>query len=137
MDITDERKKALRECRLFKGLDQPQLDVLEMHARRRSFSEGDIVYTKGMQAQETFCLVLSGSVNIVGDKGQIVQTLESGEVMGEIATVSPQRRRTVTVKAVEDTEVLEWDFKDLQEEIPELTRRLKDLAWKRTTDRYW
>lgn len=130
MDVRVARK-AIEECDLFGGLDQSQLGLLLMNADATRFSENELVFAKGQQADETFCLIISGSVNILSDDGDILHSLGQGEVLGEVGVVSPKHKRTVTVMAGETTDVLRWDLKDIQDKLPELTKRLKDLAWKR------
>jgi len=61
----------------------------------------------------------------------VVRELGPGEMIGEVGTVSPQGKRTVTLTVVEPTEVMEWRIADVEETLPELLNRLKDLAWKR------
>ena len=65
------------------------------------------------------------------DSGQILQTFGPNEIIGEIGTISPQHRRTITLSAATAVDLFEWDFKAIEKELPELFPRLRDLAKKR------
>jgi hypothetical protein len=60
----------------------------------------------------------------------------SGEVIGEVGATSPQSKRTVTVKTIEPTEILEWNIKTIQNRLPDLMKTLKELAWKHISNYY-
>ncbi len=127
-----EIRKALLKCSIFDGFDEAQLDVLTKNARVRHFAEETTIYAKGEEAPETFCLIVSGKVNIISERGQVLRTFGPSDIMGEIGTISPQHRRTVTVDAATAVSVLEWDLKAIEKELPELFPRLRDLARERT-----
>ncbi|MEA2040762.1 MAG: cyclic nucleotide-binding domain-containing protein [Thermodesulfobacteriota bacterium] len=135
MDLDAVRIRTIIEgCELFRGFDGSQIGILIKNADIKRFSEGVIVYAKGEESQNTFCLIVSGSVNIVSDNGFVLEELGRNQIIGEIGTISPQHRRTVDVVAKEPTEVLEWNFLDIKESLPDLLKRLKDLAWKRISN---
>ena len=127
----DEARKALNRCSIFNGFDDAQLDFLIKNARVRHFAEETTIYAKGEEASGTFCLMVSGKANIISDSGQILQTFGPNEIIGEIGTISPQHRRTITLSAASAVELFEWDFKAIEKELPELFPRLRDLARKR------
>ena len=127
----DEARKALNRCSIFNGFDDAQLDFLIKNARVRHFAEEATIYAKGEEASGTFCLMVSGKANIISDSGQILQTFGPNEIIGEIGTISPQHRRTITLSAATAVDLFEWDFKAIEKELPELFPRLRDLARKR------
>ena len=75
--------------------------------------------------------MVSGKANIISDSGQILQTFGPNEIIGEIGTISPQHRRTITLSSATAVDLFEWDLKAIEKELPELFPRLRDLAKKR------
>lgn len=131
----DEIRKALNKCTIFDGFDEARLAFLIKNARVRHFAEDTTIYAKGEEASETFCLMVSGKAKIISEGGQILRTFGPNEIIGEIGTISPQRRRTITLSAATNVGLLEWDLKAIEKELPELFPRLRDLARKRTLNR--
>jgi CRP-like cAMP-binding protein len=128
----DEIQRALKRCSIFDGFNDDQLDFLIQNARVRHFAEDTTIYAKGEEASETFCLMVSGKARVISESGQILRIFGPNEIIGEIGTISPQRRRTVTLDAATAVGLLEWDLKAIEEELPDLFPRLRDLARKRT-----
>jgi CRP-like cAMP-binding protein len=135
MDKT-EVQAALKACDVFNNFEGKQLGLLIESAQSRRFPKDEDIYKKGSESFGTFCLIISGNVEIVSENGQILQSMGPNEVIGEIGIISPQRKRTVTVRATEPIEALEWDFKSIEDNFPELLKRLKDLGWKRLANWY-
>lgn len=133
MDFNTVRS-AITRSSVFRGLDQAQLDVLFMTASAREFSSGEEIYSKAEESEGSFALIVSGRVSVVAESGQILKELGAGEVIGEVGIISPQQRRTVTVRTIQPTVALEWQLRDIEERLPELVKKLKDLAWKRVSD---
>ena len=134
MDI-DVIRDALKGNDLFKGLDQILLEVLIAKAGSRQFSAGETVYQKGEDTGGSIALIISGTVNVEAENGYVLNELGTGEVIGEVGTITQEGKRTVTITTVEPTEIIEWYIQDIEESAPELLKRLKDLAWKRI--KYW
>ena len=132
---SDGMRTALKGCELFKGLDEGQTDLLIMSANSREFSAGKTVYEKGEESGGTFALIGSGRINVVAKNGFVLNELEAGEIIGEVGVTSQHDKRTVTIRTIEPTGILEWHIKDIEEMSSELLQRLKDLAWKRI--KYW
>lgn len=130
MDITQIRD-VVTQCDVFKGLDDSLIGLLLMTATPVSFSEGDTVYAKGEEAGGTFALIASGKVSAVAGSGYVLNELGPGEIIGEVGTISQQGQRTITIKALGPTEVLQWDIEEIRQKSPELLGKLKELAWKR------
>jgi CRP-like cAMP-binding protein len=127
---------ALKASEVFNNFEEDQLGLLNESGQTRRFSKGEDIYEKGSESHGTFCLIVSGSVEIVSENGQILQRMGANEVIGEVGTISPQNKRTITVRATEPVEALEWDLASIEDNFPELLKRLKDLAWKRITNWY-
>ncbi len=132
---SDVMKSALKGCELLEGLDEGQMGLLIMRANSREFSAGETVYERGEESGGTFALIGSGRINVVAKDGFVLNELGVGEIIGEVGVISQQDRRTVTITAIEPTEILEWHIQDIEEKFPEVLKRLKDLAWKRI--KYW
>ena len=127
-------RDAVRRCETFAGFDDAQLGFLLMTCQTGGFGAGEVIYEKGAEARKSFCLIVSGTVSIVSEAGQVLESSKPGDIIGEIATISPQSKRTITVRAGEPVETLEWDYETVEKGIPDLLPRLKDLAWKRATN---
>lgn len=129
MDL-DAIRTVVKGNVLFNDLDPTDFEVLMDKAGARTFSPGDAVYQKGEVSGGTMALIASGKVQVVAENGYVVRELGAGEIIGEVGTVSPQGKRTVTLTVIEPTEILEWHIEDIKGTSPELIKRLKDLAWK-------
>jgi len=124
-------RSAIKENSIFRGLSDAQLGILLMTAKRIEVPAEEQPYTKGDESDGTFVLIVSGKVNAIAESGQIMQEFGAGEVLGEVGVLSPQKKRTVTVRTTEPTVALEWRFQDIEKNAPELVKSLKELAWKR------
>ena len=127
-------QKALKDCSLFRELDQGQLGLLAMSAEAKGFAADDIIYRQGDDADGSFALIVSGKLEASTQQGYVLKTLSSGEIIGEVGTISQQGRRTVTLKAIEPATLLQWNIQDISETSPSLLKKLKDLAWRRIKD---
>ena len=132
---SDTIKTAFKRCELFEGLDEGQMGILVMRANSRGFSPGETIYERGDDSGGTFALIGSGKISVVAQNGFVLNELGCGEIIGEVGAISQNDKRSVTIKTVEPTEILEWHVKDIEEGSPELLKKLKDLAWKRM--KYW
>jgi CRP-like cAMP-binding protein len=129
-------REALLRCGLFKGLEEDRLKALSEAATHVIYEPGALIYEKGSPSGGTFCLILSGEAEALSEQGVALRKLGQGQVIGEIGATSPQQKRTVTLRAIQRVELLEWKAGELVDQIPELIKRLKDLAWKRVSDWY-
>ena len=105
-------QKTLKDCSLFRGLDQSQLGLPAMSAEAKEFATEDIVYRQGDAADGFFALIVSGKLEASTQQG----------------------KRTVTLKAVESATLLQWNIQDIGDTSPLLLKKLKDLAWRRIKD---
>jgi len=131
MDLTAIRQ-AVQNCEVFSGYDEGPLNFLINNGQAKDYPEGHTLYRKGDTAEGTFCLIVSGNVNIISEREEMLETIGPGNILGEIGTISPQDKRTITVKASEPVEVVEWDLEAVQKEVHGLFEKLRDLARERT-----
>ena len=124
----------LQDCELFQKFAEDDFYTLLHYGRLRLFSPEDLIYKRGEFAKGLFCLIVSGEVEILTENGQFIKSMGHGEILGEIGATSPQSSRTATVKATKPTEIFEWNVDLVKEHIPELLERLKNLAWKTTSN---
>ena len=108
MDVS-QTMTVLKQNAVFNDMEDSLLDTLIFLGYSQYFSPGYTIYTKGEPSNGRFGVILSGSVNIVKHSGDILKVVGSGDIIGEIALSEPHRKRTMTVTAVESTEILEWD----------------------------
>ena len=127
-------QKALNDCSLFRGMEQGQLGLLAMNAQAKEFAIEEYVYRQGDDADGSFALIVSGKLEASTQQGYVLKTLCAGEIIGEVGTISQQRKRTITLKAVEPSTLLQWNIKDIGNTSPSLLKKLKDLAWRRIKD---
>ena len=132
MKISDAKvwitKKVLRENELFRDLDDILLETLITHADAKLLAEGDMLYRQGEASNDTFCIIIFGSVKIVSENGQILAVMKRGRVMGEIGIMGMQHKRSADVVALEPTSILEWRFGDIKDKAPDLIKKLQQLA---------
>jgi CRP-like cAMP-binding protein len=132
MKISDAKvwltKKVLQENELFQNLDETVLDSLIAHADAKLLAKDEVLYRRGEASNDTFCILIFGSVKIVGNSGQVLAVLDRGKVMGEIGIMGLQKRRSADVVALEPTSILEWTFTDVKELSPNLEKNLQKLA---------
>lgn len=127
---------SIKQCELFQELEKAEVQLLLHYGKLRMFKAGETIYKKDEQAQGDFCLLLSGKVGVIASNEKVIKELEGGEILGEIGVVSPQNKRSATVKAVKSTEIFEWNVELIGVQVPELVERLKALAWKNVSHYY-
>jgi len=74
---------------------------LRPYMKRRKLKRGAVLFRKGDRADQLYMLV-TGRIELV----EIGNELPAGRIFGEIAFFAPDRRRTMTARCVEDSEVL-------------------------------
>lgn len=74
---------------------------LRPYMKRRRLKAGTVLFHKGDEADHLYMLA-SGRIELV----EIGAELPAGRIFGEIAFFAPDRRRTLTARCVEDSEVL-------------------------------
>ncbi|GAK49021.1 thyroid receptor-interacting protein, putative [Candidatus Moduliflexus flocculans] len=126
----------IRQCTLFKNIDDLSSYLLLHYGKIRLFAAGETIFKKGDFSRGAFGLIVSGQVGIISDTGQVIRGMGSGEILGELGVTSPQNKRTATVKAIKPTELFEWNVDMMKTQLPEIMKRLKDLAWKNASNYY-
>jgi CRP/FNR family transcriptional regulator, cyclic AMP receptor protein len=89
---------------IFKTLTEPEINELASYFKTKDFRKNEIILRRGDRG-EKFYIILSGSVEIIGDYGVSIATLGKGEVFGEMSllTGSPVSAK---VRAADDTRVM-------------------------------
>ena len=120
---------VLKHSAVFGHLEPSLLDTLIFLGYPKDVAAGEVIYRRGEPSNERFGIVLSGQIHVVKRDDTIFKELRRGEVIGEIALSEPHHKRTMTLKAAVDAEILEWDVNHVKEQIPGLWKKLLKLAW--------
>jgi hypothetical protein len=86
------------------------MDWLKPFMSGRHFKKGDILFAKGEPAEEMFCIV-TGRFWLL----ELGIELKPGQVVGELAMVAPDNRRTATLECIEDGEALSITYKQVEQ----------------------
>ncbi len=121
----------LKTYPIFGALTTSQLTTCLASATLRHVSDGDVLYKRGERSDQTFCLILTGSLQVLHKNGQVEALRQAGDILGEIALFIPQRQRTFTVIAPEPTTLLILEFEQVKHTLPFLRRELFKLVSKR------
>ena len=76
----------------------------------RLFQKGDLLFAKGEPADEMFCTVTGRYVLV-----ELGVEIQRGEVVGELAMLSPDNKRTATLECIEDGKVLSITYEQVEE----------------------
>jgi len=123
MRLSDDSKiKLIRKVPLFSRLSKKGLEEVAKIADEIDFREGKVITKEGARGHE-FVVILEGSAE-VQKNGRRVNTLGSGDFLGEIALVTKQPR-TATVTTTKPTRALvisDRDFLTLLKRSPEVSQ---------------
>lgn len=97
-------RRGVRRWSFFEGLRQAIVDELIARGKVRELAEGDALIDEGGEDGEMY-VVLDGSLEILVH-GKSVDVAGKGELIGEIAVLSPARQRTATIRALIPSRVL-------------------------------
>ena len=86
------------------------MEWLKPFMARRYFHKGDILFAKGETAQEMFCTVTGRYLLL-----ELGIELMPGQVVGELAMVAPDNRRTATLECIEDGEALSITYEQVEQ----------------------
>jgi CRP-like cAMP-binding protein len=86
------------------------LNWLKPFMAERHFNKGDLLFAKGELADEMFCTVTGRYVLV-----EFGVEIERGEVVGELAMLSPDNRRTATLECVESGKVLSITYEQVEQ----------------------
>lgn len=99
----------LRQTRLFEVMPQEELQKLAALTRSGRYRQGDEICREGSADHEIYVVVL-GSVRAskrTAEGGEEdIATIGSGSYFGEMSIATPDHKRTASIRALEDTEVL-------------------------------
>ena len=119
---TDRRVAVLRQSEVFADVEDRELTLLATMFERRTLAAGETLCRAGDEAREVY-VVASGKVGVHNGherrKGERrrgrrrredLATVGPGAVIGEYGLVTPDARRTATLRAVGQAEVLSLDY---------------------------
>jgi len=86
------------------------MEWLKPFMTRRSFKTGDILFTKGEPADRMFCTV-TGRFRL----REFGIELKPGEVVGELAMLAPDNRRTATLECIEAGQALSITYEQVEQ----------------------
>ena len=86
------------------------MDWLKPFMARRLFRKGDILFAKAEEAHEMFCIVTGRFLLL-----ELGIELKPGQVVGELAMLAPDNRRTATLECIEDGEALSITYEQVEE----------------------
>ena len=119
----------LKNIEFFQGLSEAQIEQIENTAERRKYKKGLIILGKDGSTDYLFIL-LSGTVHAYrdddSDRKIIVNTIGPGELFGELAMLSGDRR-SANIVAVENCEVLLMQREDVMRAIGEFPEFCKNV----------
>jgi CRP/FNR family cyclic AMP-dependent transcriptional regulator len=92
---TDDARRLLGECLLFRELEAEERDALVARVQIRAYSGGETIFSMG-SAGDHLMAILSGSVSISvrspGGKEIVLAIMQPGEFFGEIALLDGKER---------------------------------------------
>ena len=86
------------------------MDWLKPFMTARHFRKGDILFAKGETAEEMFCTV-TGRFRLI----ELGIDLEPGQVVGELAMLAPDNRRTATLECIEEGDALSITYEQVEQ----------------------
>jgi CRP/FNR family transcriptional regulator, cyclic AMP receptor protein len=89
---------------------KPSLDWLKPFMAERHFRKGDLLFAKGETANEMF-YTMTGRYVLV----ELGIEIQPGHVVGELAMLAPDNRRTATLECIEAGNVLSITYEQVQE----------------------
>ena len=89
---------------------KPSLDWLKPFMSERHFRKGDLLFAKGEAANEMF-YTMTGRYVLV----ELGIEIQPGHVVGELAMLAPDNRRTATLECIEEGRVLSIKYEQVQE----------------------
>jgi CRP-like cAMP-binding protein len=100
MNFNEVRRK-LETCQDLEGLDDAGKAFLLWRGQEQALRPNEKVYSEGTDLDDTFCLLLAGTILVEKD-GQSVGEIAEGQIFGEMAYFSPHHQRSATIRAGTD-----------------------------------
>ncbi len=97
----------------FQALEGDHLREIVHHLKQVLFTPGQKILKKG-DAGSYLYIIISGSVSVVDEDGEVITTLNRGEIFGEMSLISG-KPVSATIKAAEPSRVLLLSGKDLSD----------------------
>jgi CRP/FNR family transcriptional regulator, cyclic AMP receptor protein len=89
---------------------KPSLDWLKPFMAERHFRKGDLLFAKGETAEEMF-YTMTGRYALV----ELGIEIEPGHLVGELAMLAPDSRRTATLECIEEGNVLSITYEQVEQ----------------------
>ncbi|XP_043280287.1 potassium/sodium hyperpolarization-activated cyclic nucleotide-gated channel 1-like [Venturia canescens] len=124
---------SLETASIFQNLPRNLLSSIMASLKPAIYLQDDVIYKCGMDG-DCMYFIASGTVAVINYLGVEICHLKDGNYFGEILLIYPERRRNVTVIALEVCEFLRLerpDFKRLVTPETELYERLVSVATER------
>ncbi len=86
------------------------MDWLKPFMAKRHYRKGDILFAKGEEAHELFCTVTGRYLLL-----ELGIELKPGQVVGELAMLAPDNRRTATLECIEDGDALSISYDQVEQ----------------------
>jgi CRP-like cAMP-binding protein len=114
-DLTNELTSMLHllsDFAFFKNIDAKDLEKVVKFFRVKKLNKGDIVIRKG-DPGGNFYIIVSGSVNVINDRGMTISSLTKGDVFGEMSLICNDSVGA-TIQVQEPSSILYIDRKNFQ-----------------------
>jgi len=102
----------LRQVDLLRDLEEEQLIALWPRLRERRLRKGEILFREGDPGEEMF-FIRTGAIlvskKVSGRVEQILSRLEPGAIFGEMSVFGDEPKRTATIQADVETQLLALD----------------------------
>jgi CRP-like cAMP-binding protein len=117
--------ERLRRLELFGDLDHHDLSAVARRVEEVVVAAGDLLIEEGALPYELF--VIEEGTADVEHEGEVLASLGSGDVVGEMAVIR-QERRGASVRASSPIRALAIgveEFREMSEEMPEIARQIR------------
>jgi CRP/FNR family transcriptional regulator, cyclic AMP receptor protein len=137
IDLTDELGPIIHlisDFSFFKNIDDENLETVIQFFRLNKMEKGDIVIRKGDPCGN-FYIIVTGSVNVINDRGMTISTLSKGDVFGEMSLICNDAVGA-TIQVCEPSSILYIDrknFHKILEKYPSIQLYFTRLMAKRLT----
>ncbi len=124
----------LSDFAFFKNIDDTNLEQVIQFFKLNKFDKGDIVIRKG-DPGGNFYIIITGSVNVINERGMTITTLKKGDVFGEMSLICNDPIGA-TIQVKEPTSILYIDRKNFQkilQQYPSMQLYFTRLMAKRLT----
>lgn len=128
----DNIAKILSNFSMFQSIGQHQIAKLVKFLKLAQFSKGDFIIKKGDPGKNLY-IILSGTIEVLGDNNARIAVLKKGEVFGEMSLLSGDPVGA-NIKVVEPAKVLYFqshDFRKVLHQFPTMQLYLARLLSKR------